>query len=222
MKELTIPPYKISVCCPCFMKPQRTIRAIESVLNQDINDWEALFIGDGCPQFERFMDDGTFSAYSEKALENGNEMHFINLKEHKGGWGYAARNVGFRLARGQYIVFLDNDDVIATNHFRNYLSEIENTDADMVYFNSYIDPIDTVRESELRFGCIGHSEIIVKTELLKNFIQKPEYGHDWAMIEHLIRKNALIRKSNNEPTYIVKEIGGGHPNRERLTEKNID
>mgnify|MGYP003340001124 FL=1 len=214
--------FRLSLCVPCYLKPQRTLRAIESVLNQDTNGWEAIFMGDGCPNFADFQDDGTFSEFSERALENGNEMHFINLKEHKGGWGYAARNVSFKLARGQYVIFLDNDDVLKPNHFSNYLSAIEGTDADMVYFNSYIEPIDAIRESELRFGCIGHSEIIVKADLLKTFTQKPEYGHDWHLIEHLIRKNAVIKKSNNPPTYIIKEIGGGHPNRERLTEKNID
>jgi len=91
----------------------------------------------------------------------------------------------------------------------------------MVYFNSYIEPIDAIRETELKFGSIGHSEIIVRTDFLPNFSQKPEYGHDWELIKHIIDSGALIQKSNNPPTYIVKEIGGGE-NRERLYEKGIN
>lgn len=213
---------RLTLCCPCYLKPQRTIRAIESVLSQDTNGWEALFVGDSCPNFEENMENGVFQAFSKEAEKMGNEMNFVNMKEHKGGWGYAARNVTIDLARGKYIVFLDNDDVILKNHFSSYLSEIENTDYDLVYFDSYIEPIKSKRISELRFGMIGHSEIIVKTELLKNYLQTPEYGHDWAMIEHLRRKDIKVKKSLNEPTYIVKEIGGGHANRERLSEKEID
>lgn len=214
--------FRLTLCCPCYQKPQRTLRAIQSVLDQDVNGWEALFVGDACESFQKMQDDGTFTNFSEKALANGNEMTFINFREHQGGWGFMARNVCFDLARGKYIVFLDNDDVLKPNHFRNYLSEIENTETDMVHFNSYIEPIDVVRESELRFGSIGHSEIIVKADLLRGYTQKPEYGHDWSLIEMLMRKNALIKKSRNEPTYIIKAIGGGHPNRQRIGENDID
>lgn len=213
---------RLSLICPCYKKPQRTLRAISSVLDQDTNGWEALFIGDGCSSFESMMDDGTFSAFSDKALLAGNEMHFMNLTEHMGFWGYQARNIGIDLARGKYIVFLDNDDILMPNHFSSYLSAIENTDYDMVYFDSHIEPIGVKRNSELRYGSIGHSEIIVKTSMLKGFKQRAEYGHDWGMVEHLIRNNAFISKSDNEPTYIIKAIGGEDSNRERIGEKGID
>jgi len=214
--------FRLTLCCPCWRKPQRTLRAINSVLDQDTNGWEALFIGDSCPDFQSFIDDGTFSRLSEKALDRGNEIHFINLAEHKGFWGYDARNFSIGLARGKYIVFLDNDDVLRAGHFRSYLSEIEGTDADMVHFNSYIEPLDAIRDSELSYGMIGHSEIIVRKESLQGFFQKPEYGHDWSMVSHLIRSGCKIRKSKNEPTYVVKAIGGDNPNRERLSESGID
>lgn len=214
--------FRLTLICPCYKKPQRTLRAIESVLKQDLNGWEAFFIGDGCEIFQQMMDDGIFSSFSEQALKNGNECYFVNLAEHTGFWGFQARNVGIDLARGKYIVFLDNDDVLMPNHFKNYLSAIENTDADMVYFNSYIEPLNSIRDADLRYGSIGHSEIIVKTEKLKGYKQKPEYGHDWGMIEFLVRSKANIKKSEAEPTYIIKAIGGENANRERLSESSID
>lgn len=214
--------FRLTCCTPCFGRPLRTIRLLECLLNQDTNGWEALFIGDGCQVFEKMMDDRTFMKYSDMALKKGNEIHFMNLKEHKGGWGYAARNIGFKLARGKFFVFTDNDDVIMKNHFSNYLSEIEGSGYDLVYFDSYIEPIEKKRETHLSFGNIGHSEIILRTELLKGFEQKPEYGQDWHLIEHLLRKGIVTKKSTKNPTYIVKEIGGGDPNRERLYEKDID
>lgn len=217
------PDFRLTSCTPCYGRPLRTLRAVECVVNQDTNGWEAFFIGDGCPIFESMMDDGTFTPYVEEALKNGNEIHFINLKDHKGGWGYAARNVAFNLAKGKYFVFLDNDDVIMKSHFSNYLSEIEHSTYDLVYFDSYIEPTMQKRESTLAFGHIGHSEIILRTELLKDYQQKPEYGQDWHLIEFLMRKGALTKKANSgEATYVVKEIGGGDPNRERLSEKGID
>jgi len=219
----TKPTFKITCCIPCYGRPSRTLRAAECVLGQDMNGWEAYFIGDGCPVFERMLDDGVFNIFVEEAEKRGNEMVFANLKEHHGGWGYAARNVAFEHARGKFFLFYDNDDVIKPNHFSHYLSEIENSGYDMVYYDSYIEPINEVRKSHLSFGNIGHSEIIVRTEALKGYKQKPHYGQDWDLIETLTRKGFVAKKGlSKETTYVIKEIGGSDPGRERLYEKDID
>lgn len=214
---------KLSLVVPCFGRPQRTLRAMQCVLEQDMDGWEAFFIGDGCPEFQKMMDEGVFDLFEDNAeiKIKGNRFVLQNLPEHKGGWGYAARNHAKNQLKGDYTLFMDNDDVIKRGHFSNYYNAIRNSKCDMVYFNSYIEPIDAIRETELKFGSIGHSEIIVRTNLWLNFSQKPEYGHDWELIKHIIDSGGLIQKSNNPPTYIVKEIGGGE-NRERLYEKGIN
>lgn len=212
---------KLSLVVPCFGRPQRTLRAMQCVLEQDMDGWEAFFIGDGCPEFQKMMDEGVFDLFEDNAEIKGNRFVLENLSENKGGWGYAARNHAISRLKGDYTLFMDNDDVILRGHFSNYYNAIRNAECDMVYFDSYIEPIDAIRETELKFGSIGHSEIIVRTNLLLNFSQKPEYGHDWELIKHIIDSGALMQKSNNPPTYIVKEIGGGE-NRERLYEKGIN
>ena len=196
---------RVAICCPVYKRPETTIKAIECVLNQTINGWQAFFVGDGCQIFRENLLSGKFSEYSELAKKNGNEMYFIDLQDHSGGWGYAARNAVFKLANAKYICFLDNDDEIRPNHLENYLSAIENTDLDMVFFNTEVS--GGIRDSRLSFGYIGHSEIILKTEHLKKYQQPPTYGHDWHLIETMLRKKLKIKKSKNPPTYIVTGIG---------------
>ena len=214
---------KLTLCVPCFGRPQRTLRAMQCVLNQDIDGWEAFFIGDGCPTFERMLSEGVFDNFQISAEQNGNEFHIFNLDQNYGGWGYAARNLCFQLADSEYTLFMDNDDMIKPYHFRNYYNTIKDTGDDFMFFNSYIEPIAQERNTELKFGSIGHSEIIVKTSWLKDYEQKGEYGQDWDLIDSLIRRGAISSKAYNKPaTYIVKELGGGHENRQRLTEQGID
>ena len=59
---------KLTCICPVWKRPQRTIRAIESVIAQEFEGYEMLFIGDACPLFQERIDDGTFEKYSGRLL----------------------------------------------------------------------------------------------------------------------------------------------------------
>jgi hypothetical protein len=120
-------------------------------------------------------------------------------------------------------MFMDNDDVILPNHMSSYYNAISNTDNDLMYFNTFIEPIEhanskrgSVRDSKIEKGMIGHSEIIVKSSLLKSLTpEKPEYNHDWLWIKNIIDSGAKHEKFVTEPTYMIMSVG-------ELREKNID
>jgi glycosyltransferase involved in cell wall biosynthesis len=202
--------YKISLAVPCFERPARTLRAIEAVMSQDMNGWEAYFAGDNCPFIQELVDSGVANTLIDKAKEKGNKLAIFNLPYHYGGWGYTARNTIFKLSYSEYTMFMDNDDVILPNHFSNYYSEIVGTDYDMVYFNTFLAPIEPsgkIRESQLEFGMVGHQEVIIKSSLLSRYAQSDKWGHDWEMIKHLLDNGAKVKKSQNNPTYHIMSVG---------------
>jgi len=199
---------RITSCTPCFARPERTKRAIECVLNQSINNWEAFFIGDGCKDLEDLISSGTSKKYIEKAKLGGNKLYIYNLENHYGGFGYAVRNHIISKAIGEYFLFIDNDDVVANNHFENYLLGIEGTSHGFAYYNTYIEPYNQIRNAQLEFGKIGHSEIIVRTDLIKTMPpQNSVYGHDWDLLMALKSSNHSYIKIESEPTYTIKCIG---------------
>ncbi len=88
-----------------FLDEERFIReAIESVLAQSYGRWELLLVDDGS------SDASTAIAKNYAALHSGR----IRYLEHPGhanlGTG-ASRNAGLEHARGEYVAFLDADDV---------------------------------------------------------------------------------------------------------------
>jgi glycosyltransferase involved in cell wall biosynthesis len=199
---------RITSCTPCWGRPERTKRAIECVLDQNINNWEAFFVGDGCECLKNLIDSGTSKQYIEKAESGGNKLHIYNLENHYGGFGYAVRNHIISKASGKYFLFIDNDDVVASNHFENYLLGIEGTSHGFAYCNTYIEPYNQIRNAQLEFGKIGHSEIIVSTDLIKTMpSQNPVYGHDWELIVGLTFSGHTFTKIESEPTYTIKCIG---------------
>lgn len=93
---------------------------LESVFAQTFTDYEVIVINDGSPD----------TAELEQAL--GPHLDGIRyLKQENRGAG-AARNEGLRAARGEFIAFLDGDDLWLPNYLEEQLEFIRNHDCDLV------------------------------------------------------------------------------------------
>lgn len=199
--------YRISIVIPCYGRPSRTRRIIENVLSQSINNWEAFIIGDGCPHFQNMIENGEVDDYIRRSEENGSKLHCFNLSKNFGGFGYEIINYAVQNAKGRYFIFGANDDTILPIHFEHYLSEIENTELDLVYYQTYIAPIRNIRNPCLKQDYIGHSEIIFRTDIARDYLHTNTYGHDWLLIEHIMNKSDKIKKSESTLyTYIVNHV----------------
>lgn len=207
---------RITISVPCFGRPQRTRRIIDAICQQDINGWEALIIGDGCPDMQKLIDSEEYRLVQEYTTMEGNSLIIENNKDNMGGCGYAITNANIQRAKGKYFCFAANDDVIERNHFRNYLSLVEaDPDLDMAFYPSWV--TGWGRTPILQYGHVGHSEMIVRTELAKKMPpHSPEYGHDWEFIRNCIEAGASHKIGHNHPqTYKVMSL----PNRR---EEGID
>lgn len=91
----------ISIIVPIYNEEKYLIRCIESILTQDLDNWELILVDDGSIDNSRKICD----AYSSK----DNRIKVI-YKENEGV--SVARNVGISVAKGIYIGFVDADDWI--------------------------------------------------------------------------------------------------------------
>ena len=201
---------KITLSIPCYGRPARTKRSIECILNQDMNNWEAFIMGDACPYFQSLIDSGYLQSIKEEQEKKGNIIHYFNADVNGGGCGYKLTNHAIQNATGKYLIFYANDDIILPNHFSHYLSEIENTEYDLVYYNSNLAPFNGDRDTILQISCIGHCDIIIKTELAKTIKSHTEqYTHDWDFIYELAIKGKSKKADSKLATYRVMRLGNG-------------
>jgi len=202
----------ITISLRCFGRPARTIRAIKCVLSQTINNWELLLTGDNCPNFETAEFKSFVKASAKFAEANGNKIICNNNQFHTGGCGFEIINQHIKKAKGKYFIFLSNDDTIEPEHLENYLAGINSEDDywDFVFFDSFVEPYGQVRTAALKDGSIGHSELIVKTSFLQTMPpHDANYGHDWRLIQNMIKGSTRWRKAMKLPiTYIVKSVPG--------------
>lgn len=119
---------KVSIIVPVYNVEQYLNHCLESMVNQTLNDIEIILIDDASTDNSRLI----MRDYERKYPEKINCIYSsINKKQG------AARNKGIHAAKGEYILFVDSDDYIATNVCEEmYNSAIENN-ADIVYCDFY-------------------------------------------------------------------------------------
>lgn len=94
----------VSVVMPTYKRSEMLSRAIESVLTQTYTNLELLLVNDNEP-----TDDFTKELVERvKVFEKDSRFRLVMQEKHING--AAARNVGIRLACGEYVAFLDDDD----------------------------------------------------------------------------------------------------------------
>jgi glycosyltransferase involved in cell wall biosynthesis len=95
---------RVSIVTP-FLNAERFIaESIESVLAQTCRDWELLLVDDG-------SSDGSPAIAARYAAAHPQKIRCLAHDGHRNRGASASRNLGIALARGEYIAFLDADDV---------------------------------------------------------------------------------------------------------------
>lgn len=104
----------VSILVPVYNVERYLKRCVDSVLTQNFQDWEMILVDDG----------STDNSSHECDLFSQNESRISVVHKENGGLP-SARLAGFKLAKGNYIVFLDSDDWLLENALTTLFSAIE-------------------------------------------------------------------------------------------------
>ena len=105
---------KVSVIMPVYNTREAYFReAIESVLNQSFKDFELLIVDD----FSEPYIEKTVKSYKDERIK----YHRLN----KNSGASAARNFAIEQAQGEFIAFLDSDDISLENRLKHQLEYFE-------------------------------------------------------------------------------------------------
>ncbi len=117
---------KVSVIIPAYNAEKYIKDSIDSVLNQTFQDFEIIIVNDcSTDNTEKVI----FENY-KKEIETGKIRYF---KNEKNCCRTFTANKGAEEAKGEYLFFLDADDIWKKNHIELLLKEIEKPDVDIVY-----------------------------------------------------------------------------------------
>ena len=112
----------VSVIIPAYRVAPFIRETLDSVLAQTFNNYEIILINDGSPDTEEL----------EKQIEA--YTHLITYLQQPNQGAGAARNAGLRVARGEFVAFLDGDDLWLPEFLRDQLALImDGGGYDLVY-----------------------------------------------------------------------------------------
>jgi glycosyltransferase involved in cell wall biosynthesis len=94
----------VSVITSFFNEERFITEAIESVISQTYESWELLLVDDG-------SDDASTEIARRYARSRPDKIRYLEHSDHMNLGLSAARNVGHKNSRGDYLAFLDADDI---------------------------------------------------------------------------------------------------------------
>ena len=181
---------KISIITPAYNCEKYLPDAVKSVLSQTFTDWELLIIDD-CSK------DNTYR-YMKKLAEKDKRIRIFQNKVNSGA--AATRNYGVRLARGEWIAFLDGDDLWREDKLEKQLAVAGRAGADIIYcsyalvnesgahLSDYIVPETTSYDAMLRESVLSCSTVLLRQLILREHHFSAEHYHeDYALWLELMR-----------------------------------
>ena len=118
----------VSIIMPAHNAEKTIKESIESVLCQSYSNWELIVVLDNCNDNTRPI------------VQNINDLRINLLSTQNNQSGAAgARNLGIRAANGQYIAFLDSDDIWLPNKLQKQIGFMKSTsDCYLSYTDYYV------------------------------------------------------------------------------------
>lgn len=120
----------ISIIIPVYNVEKYINECLDSILSQSYGNYEVILVDDGSSDSSPDI----CRQYCDK------DRRFIYLRKENGG-ASSARNYGLRIAKGEYIYFVDSDDRLCDDCLKKLTDNIGEND--FIYFGGYTVDEDT-------------------------------------------------------------------------------
>lgn len=163
----------LSIIVPVYNAEKYLNQCIDSLLRAIDKDEEIILVNDGSQ--DRSKEICSYYAANYK------NIIFVD-KKNKGSSN--TRNHGMKIANGEYITFIDSDDFVLSELYKEFIEKIKLLKSDVV----------CIGMQELNKGYINKKKFIDKG-LRNNFINNPVYMHsvcNKAFKRHLLLENNIL------------------------------
>ena len=185
---------KISIIIPIYNKEKFILRVLRSIQNQSFKDIEIIFCDDGS------IDNST--KLIEKFQKEDGRIIVIKHNINKGT--LINRNDGANIARGEYLLFIDGDDLLVNDILEKAYLKAKSQNIDIIQYQHYVGDLYSV------FSCsdIKRSEEIIHQPELSNLMYYENgYLHqsEFFIWGKLIKKQTYLDTLKNIDKYFLEQ-----------------
>lgn len=213
---------RISVVVAVYNIERYLPKCLDSILGQDFKPYEVILV-----------DDGSVDASGRICDQCASDHSFVKVVHRKNGGPSAARNTGINQASGEWLYFVDGDDLLAPNALSSFLevmlsrdSEVDFVHGRMTWFADGTEvflPDEVYIPNEWTMGCSGQQVLARclkdrgcirmgirglyrRSFLIENDLMFAEilFGEDQEWTPRLFAAARLLA-SNEEPCYLYRE-----------------
>jgi glycosyltransferase involved in cell wall biosynthesis len=161
---------KVSVIIASYNKEKYISDTISSVVNQSFKNWELIIVDD-------FSSDSTIDVISSFTKYDQRIALHVNSKNEGANF---CRNYAIKIAKGDYVIFLDADDLLTSTCIENRLTVIENSNDDFCVFTMGVFT-----------NQIGDSNYLWQPNSVRPLQDFLQHKLPWSILQPIWRRNFL-------------------------------
>lgn len=197
----------VSIIMPAFNTERYIKDAIHSVLNQSYQQWELLIIDDAST-------DNTLNIIKEMQTKDS-RIHVFHNTENLGA--SKTRNKGVDHSRGEWIAFLDSDDLWKAEKLEKQLNLAYEKTSEFIFtgssfinrkgepFKGIFEVPEKINYRKLRNkNVISCSSVLIRKRLMKKIRMKNDNMHEDYAVWLKVLQTGIIAHAVNEPLLIYR------------------
>lgn len=156
----------VSVIVPCYNAERWIYKSLSAILHQSVTDIEVITVNDGST-------DKTSAILKEISKEDSR----LKVIDKPNGGVSSARNVGLNVARGEWITFVDIDDIIISDGIEK-MTDVCSEDTDIIFAGYNVN-------GEIKYSGKDKQRELSNTEFAKELFKPTDYpylGYPWAKL----------------------------------------
>jgi glycosyltransferase involved in cell wall biosynthesis len=190
---------KVTIIIATFNREKYFLETLLSIQKQTFTDWECLIVDDGST-------DKTVEIITPLLEQESRFQYYLRSESYKKGTS-GCRNYGLDLAKGGYVIFFDDDDIVHPQNLEVCVEELSNRDISFcryirdvffgdfhyafdyskLYTSFYIDikDIEKMLKNELHFNSCA---VMWKRECFDNtrFNASISYADEWELYSRIL------------------------------------
>lgn len=172
----------LSIIIPIYNSGKYLNECVDHILNQEFNNCEIILVNDGSTDDSEKVIDGYVNKYS----------NIIKINKENGGIG-SAREAGLKIARGEYISFVDSDDYVDSKMLGFMMSHIKKYNCDIAICGiSMFSDKNGEEIGRIEIPDQFRNKALSREEILNLYLNNKITGHAW----NKIYKKQVILENN--------------------------